>query len=1340
MREAQVDKFCRCVKKVKRTMKAEGTAIAICTKSVLQTRGRTLRKVRCRDHMLETQPMKAGRRTRAERRETQEINRTRVVYVKNADVKTPEGTERIIGIPAGQSDALMEICNVGGEGTIEQNYLTRVPHADALVLFFGKKHQVDILRAKHPLGHLPINKAKGFAIIDFEGEHDLELYVLCAHESTRGQGVGKDMLKFVEGMAELNGRSRVVLDAIPAAVPFYKKQGYVNTHKNYYAKDLGVKKGGDSGQEGGDYLASGADTSVWDTKHAETDDKTPWWLGLPIGYDNGVLSIPSWFTDLESQKYNPVVRMVFITDNEMDVHRAIKKWAKDATMQFAAMHLNLFAYNFVYKTDIDVVKKDTRELLLKDEKVVAALNAGKPDDKSNIELALKHDYNIAKTLERPTKSKNLGYYGLGTRMQGKDIGVLTGSSEQINLALGGLIDIMRALLHIDGVWIHYDLHCGNMALMPSGIGVMHDFSRAKIRDANASFAKRITAPGSPILFRTELKKFLTYKNWHTLSQYVFVVDLFKDAFHGQPWDDPRFTGLDAWLDAPSTETIFNSPQFESRYIHLARVWDLLSILYAFGFSGRDLVQLGETVKGNAIIKAVVLTAYRLRKFVSSTPPIATVNNVATVIQLFIIQLKNAGVEIASPVLPTEEQERLLGKAYLDYVEKDDPARANPHWRKISPVVAQLDSMKESDGQYVMRKNRVMRKVLELDRAMVEAETEAPAPAPAPAAAAAPAPAPAAAAAAEAEAEAAVAAMAAMAPAAAPAPATEVGIYKSPRSEPPEAVEDAPVEAAEAEALAAKVEAGPVADAAGNLNPPSDRSASGVIVYDAPTEGGAASQEGGGFLAEGECTIVVDTFPPVCTPAAAANTATLTYVLPPDPEKYVCRIVSHSSLEPGITERLKGAVPPEALPHFNLPVSTYKVSPLLLGDLTEFVNTVNAPGAVTDDGTTSTMKLPVPGTNGATTYTFTFKSEDGEAITEAIRGTLGGSVNTLMQTAQPCGPEPNEPPGGSVFNPAPVPCMVTRRQERDLLSGETDEIEELIRVSLGLNGALGHGDVRTGAEGGNIAIITDNGISRPVFHDFGTAWIGLDGFKNYLTNVVHTLGVGGDVFMELNKVEAEEIQLAALDDYATVKETDMSWNLKTPDVLGTYYRSFNEDAGRQERLSLVYDTLCLLIIMRDSVLARLQLKVYNEKGVQELMTKAEEAAKAKIVEIERAARSRVLTRLGAWHILRLAGDRIDRARMRELDRAINDAKAKNGIITKLQNRIDDYVADVLGYPDRVEMSRDRTGHAAALAAERRARLKVAAKGTRGAREGVGTMGRGPQAKRGGTRRRGLPRLW
>jgi hypothetical protein len=53
MGERQANKFCRCIKKVAKTVKArrgstkEGAAIAICTKSVLQTRGKTLKRVSC---------------------------------------------------------------------------------------------------------------------------------------------------------------------------------------------------------------------------------------------------------------------------------------------------------------------------------------------------------------------------------------------------------------------------------------------------------------------------------------------------------------------------------------------------------------------------------------------------------------------------------------------------------------------------------------------------------------------------------------------------------------------------------------------------------------------------------------------------------------------------------------------------------------------------------------------------------------------------------------------------------------------------------------------------------------------------------------------------------------------------------------------------------------------------------------------------------------------------------------------------------------------------------------------------------------------------------------------
>jgi hypothetical protein len=53
-RKMLASKFCGCIKSVRKTVKVrgnkkakEGVAIAICTKSVLGSRGRTLRKFRC---------------------------------------------------------------------------------------------------------------------------------------------------------------------------------------------------------------------------------------------------------------------------------------------------------------------------------------------------------------------------------------------------------------------------------------------------------------------------------------------------------------------------------------------------------------------------------------------------------------------------------------------------------------------------------------------------------------------------------------------------------------------------------------------------------------------------------------------------------------------------------------------------------------------------------------------------------------------------------------------------------------------------------------------------------------------------------------------------------------------------------------------------------------------------------------------------------------------------------------------------------------------------------------------------------------------------------------------
>lgn len=71
-KKALAKKFCGCIKMVRKTVKLrsgrgaaarESAAIAICTKSILQTRGKTLRKVSCKKGAkLNTQPIKGKRR------------------------------------------------------------------------------------------------------------------------------------------------------------------------------------------------------------------------------------------------------------------------------------------------------------------------------------------------------------------------------------------------------------------------------------------------------------------------------------------------------------------------------------------------------------------------------------------------------------------------------------------------------------------------------------------------------------------------------------------------------------------------------------------------------------------------------------------------------------------------------------------------------------------------------------------------------------------------------------------------------------------------------------------------------------------------------------------------------------------------------------------------------------------------------------------------------------------------------------------------------------------------------------------------------------------------------
>jgi hypothetical protein len=72
MKETQAKRFCRCIKSVKKTLKLrpgqrdkEAAAIAICVKSILQSRGRTLKKFNCKKGHPHLSTQKLTRRRRA---------------------------------------------------------------------------------------------------------------------------------------------------------------------------------------------------------------------------------------------------------------------------------------------------------------------------------------------------------------------------------------------------------------------------------------------------------------------------------------------------------------------------------------------------------------------------------------------------------------------------------------------------------------------------------------------------------------------------------------------------------------------------------------------------------------------------------------------------------------------------------------------------------------------------------------------------------------------------------------------------------------------------------------------------------------------------------------------------------------------------------------------------------------------------------------------------------------------------------------------------------------------------------------------------------------------------
>ena len=62
MKEPIQERFCKCIKKVRRTFKnKESAAIPICVKSVLHSKGKTIKKFKCKPKpLVELQNFKKG--------------------------------------------------------------------------------------------------------------------------------------------------------------------------------------------------------------------------------------------------------------------------------------------------------------------------------------------------------------------------------------------------------------------------------------------------------------------------------------------------------------------------------------------------------------------------------------------------------------------------------------------------------------------------------------------------------------------------------------------------------------------------------------------------------------------------------------------------------------------------------------------------------------------------------------------------------------------------------------------------------------------------------------------------------------------------------------------------------------------------------------------------------------------------------------------------------------------------------------------------------------------------------------------------------------------------------
>jgi len=358
--------------------------------------------------------------------------------------------------------------------------------------------------------------------------------------------------------------------------------------------------------KGGELIAGGADTLVFYDRSKFDYPLDTSWFDDPYDIDEMMSEYPAPYEDKRKtvedliKKYRAAVRMISVNGSEMRVHRVIKAWFGAKQLDpFVQMHTNVWASNGVYKIDKDRTKVSGRIDKWKD--------------------AMEGRYG------------RYDWYGLITRYQNPDIFRLSGQERMIRLG-----ELLRTILHIDGQFVHFDLHMGNAATMRDGTTVIHDFGRAKIRDYLQPFTDySLSYPHADNrrVFRNALiDLFSEVKNDPdeilSFDQHFFIATLFdsiKDKTDIADWLNvssyvpgneesnkknlignriavsmmPKFGIIDVYPykqeinydEATKSEVsmktdgsslpCFMNPMYETRYHHITRIFDLLSVLRAF---------------------------------------------------------------------------------------------------------------------------------------------------------------------------------------------------------------------------------------------------------------------------------------------------------------------------------------------------------------------------------------------------------------------------------------------------------------------------------------------------------------------------------------------------------------------------------------------------------------------------------------------------------------------------------------------------------------------------------------------------------------------------------------